>query len=89
MVIHLALLIQLMLYKIWDVVVHYFITRPAIMHYMAKLNDLEWTTKDLFNVISNGTLKSNLNYEIPLKHALKAHEVIESLKIEGSRILLP
>ena len=29
-----------------------FITRPAIMHYVAKRNDLEWTANDLFNAIS-------------------------------------
>ena len=59
------------------------------MHYMAKLNGLECTTKDLFNAISNGTIKSNLNYEFPLKHASKALKVLQSLKIKGSRILLP
>ena len=26
-----------------------FITRPAIMHYVAKRSDLEWTARDLFN----------------------------------------
>ena len=66
-----------------------FITRPAIMHYVAKRNDLEWTANDLFNAISKGVIKSNVNYEFPLKDAVKAHEAIESGKTEGSIILLP
>ena len=44
-----------------------FITRPAIMHYVAKRNDLEWTANDLFNAISKGVVKSNVNYEFSLK----------------------
>ena len=66
-----------------------FITRPAIMHYVAKRNDLEWTANDLFNAISKGVIKSNVNYVFPLKDAVKAHEAIESGKTEGSIILLP
>ena len=66
-----------------------FITRPAIMHYMAKRNDLEWTANDLFNAISKGVIKSNVNYEFSLKDAVKAHESIESGKTEGSIILIP
>ena len=66
-----------------------FITRPAIMHYVAKRNDLEWTANDLFNAISKGVIKSNVNYEFSLKDAVKAHEAIESGKTEGSIILIP
>ena len=66
-----------------------FITRPAIMHYVAKRNDLEWTASDLFNAISKGVIKSNVNYEFPLKDAVKAHEAIESGNTKGSIILLP
>ena len=66
-----------------------FITRPAIMHYLATRNDLEWAANDLFNAISKGTIKSNVNYEFQLKDAVKAHEAIESGKTQGSIILLP
>ena len=66
-----------------------FITRPAIMHYVAKRNDLEWTANDLFNAISKGVIKSNVNYEFSLKDAVKAHEAIESGKTKGSIILIP
>ena len=66
-----------------------FITRPAIMHYLATRDDLEWAANDLFKAISKGTIKSKVNYEFQLKDAVKAHEAIESGKTEGSIILLP
>ena len=65
-----------------------FITRPAIMHYVAKRSDLEWTARDLFTAIRNGTLNANINYEYPLKDAVRAHEAIESGKTLGSAVLI-
>ena len=66
-----------------------FITRPAIMHYLATRDDLEWAANDLFKAISKGTIKSKVNYEFQLKDAVKAHEGIESGKTAGSILLLP
>jgi len=66
-----------------------FITRPAIMHYVAKRADLEFTANGLFNAISSGILNPNINYEYPLKEAVKAHEAIESGKTMGATVLLP
>ncbi len=66
-----------------------FITRPAIMHYVAKREDLEWTSRDLFKAISDGILDANINYQYPLKDAVKAHEAIESGRTVGATVLLP
>ncbi len=66
-----------------------FITRPAIMHYVAKRADLEWTAGDLFKAIADGILDANINYEYPLKDAVKAHEAIESGKTAGATVLIP
>ena len=66
-----------------------FITRPAIMHYVKKRSDLEWTAKDLFKAVSDGVIKANINYEYPLKDAVKAHELIESGTTLGATILVP
>ena len=66
-----------------------FITRPAIMHYVDKRNDLEWTANDLFKAISKGIIQPNVNYEFQLKDAVKAHKAIESGKTEGAIVLLP
>lgn len=66
-----------------------FITRPAIMHYVAKRSDLEWTARDLFKAIGDGVLDANINYEYPLKDAVAAHQAIESGRTLGATVLIP
>ncbi len=66
-----------------------FITRPAIMHYVAKRSDLEWAARDLFTAIGDGILDANINYEYPLSEAVKAHKAIESGTTLGATVLLP
>ena len=66
-----------------------FITRPAIMHYVAKRSDLEWTAKDLFAAMGNGILDANINYEYALKDAVTAHRAIESGTTSGATVLIP
>ena len=66
-----------------------FITRPAIMHYVAKRADLEKTSSNLFKAISEGIIKSNINYQYPLKEAVRAHQAIESGKTIGATVLIP
>ncbi|MBO9463687.1 quinone oxidoreductase [Tropicibacter sp. R15_0] len=66
-----------------------FITRPAIMHYVAKRSDLEWTARDLFKAIGDGILDANINYEYPLKDAVQAHQAIESGTTLGATVLIP
>ena len=66
-----------------------FITRPAIMHYVAKRADLEWTARDLFRAIGDGVISANINYEYELKDAVQAHKAIESGTTLGASVLIP
>lgn len=66
-----------------------FITRPAIMHYLAKRSDLEWAANDLFKAIANGVLEANINYEYALEDAVLAHQAIESGTTHGATVLIP
>jgi len=66
-----------------------FITRPAIMHYVAKRADLVATADALFAAIRDGVIDANINYEYPLKDAVAAHEAIESGTTLGATVLLP
>ena len=66
-----------------------FITRPAIMHYVAKRPDLESTAQALFKAIGDGILDANVNREIPLKDAVRAHEALESGRTVGATVLVP
>lgn len=65
------------------------ITRPAIMHYVAKRSDLEWTARELFKAIGDGILDANINYEYPLREAVRAHMAIESGTTLGATVLIP
>ena len=66
-----------------------FITRPAIMHYVAKRADLEWTARDLFKALGDQVISANINYEYELKDAVQAHKAIESGKTLGASVLIP
>jgi NADPH2:quinone reductase len=66
-----------------------FITRPAIMHYVAKRSDLVATADALFKAIGDGILDANINYEYPLSDAVAAHEAIESGTTLGATVLIP
>ena len=66
-----------------------FITRPAIMHYLAKRSDLESTARELFKAIDDGVIDANINYEYPLKDAVQAHQAIESGTTLGATLLIP
>ena len=66
-----------------------FITRPAIMHYVAKRADLEFTARELFKAIADGTLTANIHAEYPLQDAVQAHRDLEGGKTLGALILRP
>ncbi len=66
-----------------------FLTRPAIMHYMAKRNDLEESAKDLFDILGTGKLKSNVNHIYPLSEVGEAHRAMEARETTGSIVLIP
>ena len=66
-----------------------FITRAAIMHYVRRRSDLEWTARVLFQAIGDGILDANLNYEYPLADAVGAHCAIESGTTLRAAVLIP
>ncbi len=66
-----------------------FITRPAIMHYIAKRQDLLRTADALFSAMKNGTVSATVNYEYALRDAVKAHQAIESGTTIGATVLIP
>lgn len=66
-----------------------FITRPAIMHYVARRADLERTAQALFQAIADGILEANISYEYALADAVQAHRNIESGTTSGATVLIP
>src|ERR1700731_260920 len=66
-----------------------FATRPTLLHYAAKREDLLKTANELFEVVGSGAVKIPVNQKYPLKDAQKAHRDLEGRATTGSTILLP
>ncbi|MGH8744047.1 MAG: quinone oxidoreductase family protein [Burkholderiales bacterium] len=66
-----------------------FLTRPTLMTYTAKREDLLKSASDLFSVVKKGVIKIIVNQSYPLREAAQAHRDLESRKTTGSTLLLP
>jgi len=66
-----------------------FLTRPTLMTYTAKRQDLLAHAADLFDVVASGAVRIEINQTFPLKDAAQAHRVLASRKTVGSSLLLP
>ncbi len=66
-----------------------FVTRPAIMHYMAKREDMLASAAELFEVVKSGAVKIAVIQVFPLKEAAEAHRAIEERRTTGSTVLMP
>lgn len=63
-----------------------YITRPSLMTYTAKREDLEKSAGDLIKLVSDGAIKVNIGQTYPLSEARKAHEDLEGRKTTGSTV---
>lgn len=66
-----------------------FVTRPTIMTYTAKREDLVKSARELFSVVKQGVVKIAINQTYPLKEAAQAHRDLEARRTTGSTVLLP
>jgi NADPH2:quinone reductase len=66
-----------------------YITRPTLVTYTSKRDDLTATAKDLFDVVLSGKVKIEINHRYALKDAAQAHRDLEARKTTGSTILNP
>jgi NADPH:quinone reductase len=66
-----------------------FLTRPTLSTYTASHEDLEAVSRDLFDVVSSGAVKIQVNQTFPLAEAAAAHVALEGRKTTGSTVLLP
>jgi NADPH2:quinone reductase len=66
-----------------------FFTRPTLMHYTAKTEDLQASARELFDVVLDGYVRIAINQTYPLKDAAQAHRDLEARKTTGSTVLLP
>ena len=66
-----------------------FLTRPSLMNYTARREDLLAHAQDLFAVVAAGAVKIHIMQEYALQDASKAHRDLEERKTTGSSILVP
>ena len=66
-----------------------FLTRPSLMAYTARREDLLAHARDLFDVVRKGAVRISTGQTFALKDAARAHQALESRKTTGSTVLLP
>ncbi len=64
-----------------------FLTRPTLMTYTARREDLVATADELFQVVQAGAVKLEINQRFPLREAADAHRALEARETTGSTIL--
>ncbi len=66
-----------------------FLTRPTLMTYTQKREDMLAMAAELFDVVLSGAVKIEVNQTYALADAARAHSDLEARKTTGSTILLP
>ncbi|MGD2270917.1 MAG: quinone oxidoreductase [Desulfobacterales bacterium] len=66
-----------------------FLTRPSLMTYTAKREDLLAHARDLLEVVEKGAVKIEVRQSYPLAEAAQAHSDLVARKTSGSSILVP
>ena len=64
-----------------------FATRPSLMAYTAKNDDLNANAADLFAMVASGKIKIAINQTYALKDAAQAHRDLEARRTTGSTVL--
>ena len=66
-----------------------FLTRPTLMNYVAKREDLVANAAELFDLVEKGAVKIAVRQTYPLKDAAQAHRDLEGRKTTGATVLIP
>ncbi len=66
-----------------------FLTRPTLASYTASRGDLQRAAADLFEVVTAGAVKIQINQSFPLADAAAAHIALEGRRTTGSTVLIP
>lgn len=66
-----------------------FLTRPTLMDYTARAEDLQASARELFDVVASGAVKISIQQTYPLRDAQAAHRDLQDRKTTGQTILLP
>lgn len=65
-----------------------FLTRPSLLTYIGKPDELQIAANELFRQIKTGVVKAEVSKEYRLQDAAKAHQDLESRKTVGASVLV-
>jgi len=66
-----------------------YVTRPTLMSYTAKRDELVAASKELFDMVLSGKVNVSPRQSYALKDAAQAHRDLEARKTTGSTVLIP
>lgn len=66
-----------------------YLTRPSVLAYSARREDLEAMANGLFEMVGAGKLRPVIEQRLPLAEAAQAHRDLESRRTTGTTLLLP
>jgi NADPH2:quinone reductase len=66
-----------------------YVTRPTLISYTAKRDELVTAANDLFDLVLKGKLKVGPRQTYALKDAAQSHRDLEARKTTGSTVLVP
>jgi NADPH2:quinone reductase len=66
-----------------------YVTRPTLISYTGKRDELLAAAKELFDLVLAGKIKVTPRQSYPLKDAAQAHRDLEARKTTGSTVLVP
>ena len=66
-----------------------YVTRPTLISYTAKREELVAAANELFDMVLKGKVKVQPRQTYPLKEAAQAHRDLEARKTTGSTVLVP
>ena len=64
-----------------------YLTRPTLFHYIASRQQLEQSASELFDMVTSGKVKVEVQQRFALKDAAEAHRALQGRKTTGSTIL--
>ncbi|ROR34112.1 quinone oxidoreductase family protein [Inmirania thermothiophila] len=66
-----------------------YLTRPTLMTYTARREDLLASARELFEVVRSGAVRIEVRQTYPLAEAAQAHRDLEARRTTGSTVLIP
>jgi len=65
------------------------VCRPTLRTWIAKQSDLETASREVFDLLTDGSLRIDIAARLPLHQAAQAHRLIESRTMSGAVLLEP